>query len=217
MKKIQILGAAFFAVLAFGAVSAVSASAHLWLTLSGTDITSKTAVDGYSTDLTLITTKLPALLGGGEVQVLCDGASQGFVGPGAEDETTLLEELAPGTKKDKEIDCTVKVSTNSLCKTGELALMTPINLPWHTELVLTGTGLVLDDITAPTGGKTVGYTISCKGLSNTCEVSLELIDLKGNTTEGADFEFKKYEKATCKSGGEGFAEGLTLILGVLAN
>ncbi len=79
-----------------------------------------TKAETATTDaLLLIHHKVPALLGGGEITVHCEGTFGGTVGTGAKDETKQFK----GNKgEETKINCEASSSTNSLCKSGELVL-----------------------------------------------------------------------------------------------
>jgi len=213
MRKIQILGAAFFAVLAFSAIGVANASAHEWLTLAGAKLTKAepSVTDGK---LQLRATELSPLIGGGEVEAECTGTFKGTVGLGAADLVELVE--GPKGEKDQQIDCTIVKSTNSLCKTGELALLAPLNLDWKTELILGGTNIYDDFETEKEGATELGYKLSCKGLENDCLLKLDRAIFLGNNAEGAVFDFLGELVSKCTSG-KGTVKGKGTVLKFLAN
>jgi len=205
---------ALLAVFAVSAIAVSSASAaHEWLTLGGAKIMS--AAENATTDGTieLHNNKIPSLFGGGALTVLCMGQFLGTVGPGSADTITLFESLT-ATEQDK-LSCTVSKSTNTICTEGTLVTVTPVNLPWATKLVLTGT-TIFDDITASKGGA-FGYGVTCKSITDECTNSLELSSFVKNISTGAEFNFNEVEKASCTIG-EGFlsAKG-GVVLGALVN
>jgi hypothetical protein len=208
MAKIKTVMLASVAVLGLSAVAASGASAHEWLTLAGLKVTSATNATTTGT-LEWRNVKIPALEGGGEIVVLCMGQFLGTVGPGAVDSVTLVENLSAG-EQDK-LKCEISKSTNSICKVGTLVIVTPLGLPWKTELVLEGT-TILDKTTATT----VGYEVNCNGIANKCTNTEELSRLKANVAAGAEFEFFSSRKATCTFG-EGFLNGTDTTLNFLAN
>jgi hypothetical protein len=195
-------------VLVLVAVAVPGASAHEWLTLAGAKVTSGTGATTVGT-LELKNTKIPALEGGGEIDLLCMGQLLITVGPGAGDVTILIEDLS-AAEQDK-LKCETSKSTNGTCKAGTLVIVTPLGLPWSTELVLEGT-TILDKTTATT----VGYEVNCNGIANKCTSTEELSRLKGNAAAGAEFEFFSAKKATCTFG-EGFVNGSGTTLNFLAN
>jgi hypothetical protein len=207
MRKIQILGA-FVAALAFSALAVASASATLWL-ISGKSLTVETSIDSHGL-LLLEHTKIPALLGGGEVVLDCTGLGHGSVGPGALD--LITEFLGLSSTEKNVIKCTVSRSTNALCKVGNAATAQADNLPWHTLLLLEGT-LTVDHIETSPAGKEVGWEASCNGFSTLCSRASELIHFDENLTNGALLLFLGVEKAACSGGGEGFVKGMVEILG----
>ncbi len=90
MGKYKVMLLALLAVFAFSAVAAAGASAHEWLTLGGVAI-GKNEPSTTSGSLALKVKKIPALEGGGELTVLCDGQFLGSVGPKGSDTVTLIE------------------------------------------------------------------------------------------------------------------------------
>jgi hypothetical protein len=209
MRKYKVMMMALLAVFALSAVAASGASAHEWLTLSGTAIT-KTEKATTTGSLGLIVKKIPALEGGGELTVLCDGQFLGTVGLLGVDKTELTENLA-GTELDTVV-CEVSKSTNSICKAGTSVKVAAAGLPWESKLVLSGT-TIFDDLSATE----VGYSVTCSGISNKCVVPLELTKFVKNVATGAEFAFEELEKASCSIGGEGFAKGKGIVEKFLAN
>jgi hypothetical protein len=210
MGKYKVMMMALLAVFALSAVVASGASAHEWLTLSGTAITkTETSVKTVGS-LGWIVKKIPALEGGGEITILCDEQLLGTVGVGGVDSIELIENLA-GTELNK-VKCEVSKSTNSICKAGTLVIFTAVGLPWASKLVLSGT-TIFDDLSATE----VGFSVECNGISNKCTVTLELTKFLKNVATGAEFEFAELEKASCSIGGEGFAKGSGITLKFLAN
>jgi hypothetical protein len=208
MGKYKVMMMALLAAFALSAVVASGASAHEWLTLGGVAITK--AENATTTgSLGLIVKKIPALEGGGELTVLCDGQFLGVVNVFGFT-IGLIENLA-GTELDI-ILCEVSKSTNSICKAGTSVKVTADGLPWEGKLILSGT-TILQDISATE----VGYSVTCSGITNKCVVPLELTKFVKNVATGAEFAFEELEKASCSIGGEGFAKGKGIVEKFLAN
>ncbi len=208
MGKYRVMLVALLAVFAFSAVAASAASAHEWLTLGGAAIAkNEAATTTGSWSLRVI--KIPALEGGGELTILCDGQLLGTVGPKGSDTITLVESLT-GTEQDK-LKCEVSASTNSVCKAGTLVILTPAGLPWSSLLILLGAE-VFDDLAA----KEVGYSTTC-AITNKCVVSLELPKFVKNVASGSEFEFDEFKALICITGSEVTAKGKVTVLNFLAN
>ena len=165
MKKIEIVWVALFAVLAFSAVVASSAFAEdtqwLW---EGNEVTAELAVD---TAGELLLEDAGASL---KFDILCSGLFGGVVGgllgtagpPLGEvnDVEDLVGNLTSATVT-KPLDCETETSCAE-----KLANVTPINLPWKTELLLethVGVSEFIDDFTSDNGvaGAKPGYTVDC--------------------------------------------------------
>jgi hypothetical protein len=130
MKKIQILGAVFFAALAVGVVLASSAFAaeDLWL-LNGASINGAAGVEA-KTEGHLLFLILGAPLG--TFHVVCSGVLLGKVGPGKHDLVEKVTDLEGKTP----LKCEVLHSELGGCSGSLTALVTAQNLPWETELLL---------------------------------------------------------------------------------
>ncbi len=150
MRIIKMLGAAFVAVLALGAVAAAGASALEWL-LNGKPITAKTAVKSTG-ELLLKDDKE-------KIAVKCSGHDEGSVSPEGKDEITSITGLSG------ELNAPCTVEEGSLC---ESATAMAVNLPWATELV-TVEGAIRDLITTANSG----WAVTCKTIigevTDTCE------------------------------------------------
>ncbi len=215
MKKFQVLGIALIAVFAFGVISAASASAEtaFWLE-DGVAITSL-----QSTGITgLINLTNIAL--GSEVTVHCEGEFMGSVGANGEDEITEVLTtglIATGTPLTGEfVNC--EVTTSGLCTLHSLAEVWPVNLPWHTHLLLMpAPEPEYLDILLAEAGKIPGYEVKCSGplgaFSNKCEgqTSSSVENTAGVTMTGIFSAAAGTEKVPCELG-----EGLTAGEGLLA-
>ncbi len=150
MRIIKMLGAAFVAVLALGAVAAAGASALEWL-LNGKPITATTTVK--------LTGELLLKDDTEKVAVKCSGHDEGTVGPGAADEVTKITGLSG------ELNAPCTVEEGSLC---ESATAMAVNLPWATELV-TVEGAIRDLITTANAGWAVTCETIIGPVVDTCE------------------------------------------------
>jgi hypothetical protein len=210
MGKYKVM-AALFAVFAFSAVVVASASAHEWLTLSGGTISKVESATTVGT-IELHNKNISELFGGGEVTVLCMGQFLGTVGPNGTDLISLFENLSAG-EQDK-LSCTVSKSTNRDCPVGTLVTVEPVNLPWATKLVLSGS-VITDDLTADKGGK-FGYKVNCV-FADECTNELELSTFAKNISTGAEFSFNESEKANCSIGEGTVSATGGVVLGFLVN
>jgi hypothetical protein len=205
------VGLAVFAVVAFSAIIVASASAleSGWLVNGVGALTAALVETGEEITLDL-------LLGGILVISLdCSGTFDGTVG--GEDEGVastkwdLITEVLNLSKElvnaAKPLSCEVLTSVASACgAVGELAMVVPVNLPWLTEIILSGS-IFLDNF--PTNS---GYHVVCPGSAkreNECK-GLTEAELINNTTD----VIGKYTEATneeaCTEGvGHLVAEGLT--------
>jgi hypothetical protein len=158
MKKIHIFGAAFFAVLAFGVVSAAnSVAAPKWL-LNGAAITSPqhALTEGKWLLLGLANPEGKTI-----THIACSGVLLGTVGPGATDEVTKVYGLGGVTETN--INCEVLHGELGSCTGALLALIEAENLPWKTELLLVaGTMELVDHFTAGPNGEPA-FLLRCTG------------------------------------------------------
>lgn len=194
------------AVLALSLVAAASAAAEvaLWLE-NGSDIVVLTLVSGSQswnfTNRSIL----------GNVTVHCSDIVDGLVGPEGEDEITELLSLngvlipeALGTGNG--LNCNVS-SGSSPCATNELAEVWPMNLPWHTQLLLEGEGYKDELGTGSTNGKEPGYHIFCPvtKAENLCEAILFAVVRNG--TSGVESEYVKQPTRICTVGTGEFDSG----------
>lgn len=130
MRKVRIIGAAFFAVLAFGVISASASAAPEWYK-NGAKLTVKEEA------VTKGTWTLEGLgIFGIKLKVECNGELVGTVGPGGADEITEVKDLTGKTL----LDC--KLVEKALCETGTLALVEAEKLNWTSALETSGTGVI---------------------------------------------------------------------------
>jgi len=183
MRKIKIIGAVFFAALAVGLVSVASASAltlqWLW---NGAAITSPVHV---LTSGKLLILSLSSVAG--NTHFVCSGFLLGTVGPGAADEVTAVFGLGGATET--KVNCEVLHSELGACSGSLLALLTAINLPWKTELLLPAAGEIVDHITSTIAGKEPGFDSVCTLSGGTtllveCEGNVLTKALTNNITAG---------------------------------
>ena len=220
MRKIQLLGVAMLALFAFGAFTAVSASAAYllaeWL-VGGAAVTTE-LLSEISGELLLEDTK-GAL--GSPAMVLCSGILDGWVGPnslGWISEILTLGGVAVSNTvlSGQALECTAQTA----CETNTTVLVWPIGLPSETEVeLLEQTGgplfevstvknqgfyisscLVLgisaeDECTSTEGGTVAEMTLS--GTTLVASVSTAIVELSGG------------KLGTCKNGGSetGVVEG----------
>jgi hypothetical protein len=219
MKKYQIV-MAFIAVFAFSAVAVASASAETtllaeWL-FNGAAVTALLSVE-TSGNLNLST----LVLGIDAVEILCEGIFDGSVGPNGEDEITAVlttpgkEEVSKTALSGVFINCTTQAgsATEECGKTGALAEVWPLNLPWHTNLFLMESGTFLDSLFAGTGETTQpGYEVRCVSggkAENTCRGNTSSTITNGTTDVMGAFDSTS-EKVKCTTGeGDLIGTGLT--------
>jgi hypothetical protein len=195
MRKVKILGAAFVAVLAFGVISAASASANQWLK-NGAAITAKeSAVTEGTWEITAST------LFGGKITMECKGKLVGTVGPGTEDAVTS----ATDSNGNKLIDCLIKTNTTPCMKT--LTLVEAEHLPWKTELLEPKAGEIIDHFSPGLTGTEMepAFLVKCElstgsFTSELCEGNV-LTEKLVNLTAGVDGKLSKQMSKKCKGFG----------------
>lgn len=203
MRKVQILCAAFVAVLAFGVASVATAAAEelpVWLK-NGAEVTKAESalIDGT----VILHHKPPNLLGGGEITTECASQFHGTVGPGMKDEIT---KVLDSKGKESNLECVVTSSTNGICKAGAAVSVNPDNLPWKTELLLTG-GKTVDDLLG-----SPGYSTKCSSIETLCTHEEESSFVE-NEANGAVLEFTAANTASCSDGGTTTLLGKGTVLG----
>jgi hypothetical protein len=193
-----------FAVFAFSAVAAASAFAEgKWL-LNGAAAPANTPVDSTGTllleDMTFKT------------DVTCSGLFGGTVATGGvaqADEITTVVDLEGKTP----LSCTLTEKGACTEANGSLILVTPVNLPWKTELLLNEEKPFLDDILG-----SPGYLIECTTIlgkiDDTCTGATSTEEK--NVAGGVEGIFSETETITppgnCTQGGT--AAGLVVGKGV---
>jgi hypothetical protein len=207
MKKIQLLGLALVAMLAFSAFAAMTASAE-------TTLLAEWLIDGVGlTELVSVTTSGSILLInkaglGGTPIVKCEGSFDGTVGPNGEDEITEVLSIGGVTIGNgaaltgTPLQCVTTNSTIGCGSAGSKAEVWVDNLPWHTNLELMEDGSFLDHLFGGGAGLEPGYDIHCVATAtdNLCEGLAT--SLMTNTLEGdVKGEFiENSETATCTIG-----------------
>jgi len=212
------MGVTLFALLAFGVLTAGSASAATFLLaewLVGSAAVTTELASTTTGELLLEDTALKA-------DVLCSGIFDGWVGPNSLDyisEVLSLPGVASGVPlTGQSIACTAQ----SGCQASPAPVVWPVNLPWETEVELMeeeSKTFFVDLLTSATGTKTVGYELECTILgvksSDECttataasELTLEGTSLLGNFTD-AFTELAGLKLGVCTfAGGEtGIVEG----------
>jgi hypothetical protein len=204
MRKMQVLGAVFFAVLAFVTISVASASAAQWL-VGGKAIT--TAQHAVTEGKWL----LLALSFGGFVKthVTCNGVLLGTVGPGAKDEVSKVYGLTG--ESETTINCTVLSAELGACSGSTLALVKAEHLPWATELLEPKAGEFVDHFKS-SGAGLPAFSVECT-LSNStkftelCEGEV-LTDALTNEPGGVFGKELNQLSSKCKTAGNvGHVEG----------
>ena len=158
MRKIQILGAALVAMLVLGALAVSSASAALvfelalWL-LNGADLTVADLVDIAGTLLFHNTTN-------GAI-IDCEGLFEGTVGPGSEDEITMVYELL-GRLIEELTGEGLLCEALASCENSTDVEIWPLNLPFLTELEQDSETLLFYDLLVPNVNNLLpAYHIRC--------------------------------------------------------
>jgi hypothetical protein len=218
MRKFYTLVLAVFAVLAFSAVAAASSAFALesvWLH-GGVVALEDLLVDSEGT-LLLVDLKTPIF---GEASILCSGLNEGIIGGDASglnpkwDEITRITGLNAATEP-LWVVCTFEVKGG--CETSTSPEAMAVNLPWLTELTLSGTAYL--DLLFGSGGNP-GWVSRCLVLGasteDTCTSAKTSADID-NTTESdviALFSEVISGHALCTQSNEesGEVEGEVLIL-----
>ena len=131
-------------------------------------------------------TKFPLI---GTMAVECEDTVEGTAGAGGVGSVTKWT--------------TSKCAALGGCEKSSTAVMTPLNLPWHTELAVVE-GSIRELLVS--GGKgTPGYKIECKSagvkIEDSCSATLSTTTT--NTTGGVTATFNSGEKLACTDGGAG--------------
>jgi hypothetical protein len=229
VSRIVGVGAALLAVVAFSAIAlASSASAAIvyllaeWLN-NGIGLTS-TVLGESVTEVLLEDTKVPAALGAA-VSVECKGILDGDLGPnGANDLTEVLTTTGGAVNLVPLLASGLECTKEALCEESKVWA---VNLPWLSLLELWEEGgssgfVVL--LTAPTGGKVVGWYVECTILGvkaeDECTTPEAAAEAPKNLTTGVEAIFSEtvtalfgLKLATCtQSKAEtGVVEGIGII------
>ncbi|HEV3095308.1 MAG TPA: hypothetical protein VGY30_12470 [Solirubrobacteraceae bacterium] len=204
MRKIKVVGALLL-ILTFSAIAVTSAfAADEWL-VGGNLI----VLGGSFPAVTKGTWLLLALSFGGFVKthIVCNAESLGTVnglnasGKGT-DTVTEIHNLS--LTQLKKITCEVLASEKGACSTT-LALLTAINLPWLSELVLKTGDTKPRDLFSSGGSGEPGFRIECVTgtgtFEETCEGNVETEQLS-NTAKGVSGEIKNLLSSKCGVSGD---------------
>jgi hypothetical protein len=204
MRKLHILGA-LLAVLATCAAGATSAfAADEWL-VNGNLI----ALGGSFPVVTKGTWLWLALSFGGftKTHVVCEGELLGTangLNAAGHGTGTVTEVHNLTLTQLKTVTCEVLSAEKGPCSTS-LALVTALNLPWNTELVLkSGDTSPRDLFTSSVSGKEPGFNVSCASGTGTfeesCEGNVETEQL-ANSGKNVAGEIKNQLTKSCKGFG----------------
>jgi hypothetical protein len=135
----------------------------------------------------------------GNLKVECSFRFVGTIGPSKVDATSKVE----GAKNESPVNC-LTVEGKTGCATLTLALVTGLNLPWHTELQEVMT--VWRDLTTEGGSGEPGYEVKCGTITLSCtgKTSNHVVNLAVGV-EGV-FDAKS-EELFCSDGGKVLLEG----------
>ena len=221
MRKIHTLGLMLFALLALGASTASSAFAASAFLLNGAEIKANVPATVTTNANNLLLEDMgvsptPDILCSGSFDGTITGASLGvlltieavlMLPETGETEGLLLEETVL-TKVGDDVECE---DMNNVCSAP--VLLVALNLPWHTEVELSGTTFLLHFLSgAEEAGKEPEYYLNCNTLIGLIEdfchglTNAQLV----NGTGGLEGLFSENEtttpSGTCTAGGE--KEGL---------
>jgi hypothetical protein len=202
MKRSQIVVLAFLAVFALSAVIVSSASAEVtllaeWL-LGGEKVVTLLAMSLTGTYLFEDTNNKGA--------VTCEATWDGSAGPNGEGEITQIL-----TKGGVAASLTVPITactadTGSSCAKEPDIELSPVGLPWHTNLSLMENGAFLFESRGSGPGGLGGWEIVCLvagiKVTDTCEEASDSI-LVENVTEGTEEVGAETPSANCSLGGTG--------------
>lgn len=137
---------------------------------------------------------------GGRLAVECEGSGEGSIGAWASGEQT----------KWSASHCTIVSAAE--CETGRTAKISPVDLPWRSELAVSA-GAVVDVIGS--GGKGApGYAIECTvaGILETVDECTGTLETSmTNVTGGVDSAADEKLRCTVGGSGKGLAQGTQLI------
>ena len=235
MKIAKFVGA-LVGVLMIGvlAVSAFGADNTVWL-CAGTVVNGTGNSRCLTTSANLEVFHLWDLTADSEVECAAGSiTAEGWVGPGSEDETTLVE-FASSTTNCKPTSKALNLSeaeVTNVCEKVESPGVVAIHTPWATLLLLALTsGTTYDEVFEKGTNKQPGYEVTCKtalgNVTDKCEKTAEIDDLEVNNLAGGSasepplvdvlFPFapvnSKKEYAKCSVGGSesGAFEGEILL------
>jgi hypothetical protein len=207
MRKIQIVGIVFAAVLAFSMVSVGGASAlSLWdqctKTASALEFTENNCVTKGSSPtwgweeitslLTAQSSRASLRLNSGPITLGCEGRGTISIGPGNEGEVIrLLTTAGAEITEAKPVECKIEAG-GSVCTSP--ATVSPDNLPWLTLLQATG-----GDLLEGSGAGNPGWLVLCaNSLENLCTKAETLLELENLESElEVDLTFNPAEEVEC--------------------
>jgi hypothetical protein len=205
-NRMAVLCAALFAVLAFGAVVAASASAtDEWLV--GGKLIGLSEKISVVEEVRWLWRLLNSL---GSYHVMCSykviGTLNGLNPSGRGTDTVTAFEGLKGEKGT--YNCEILHAELGLCSGSLLVLVKALNLPWLTELILpTGAKKPEDAVTSTIAGREPGFAVECELSNKTiateeCEgkdTSNELVDESNGTVDGS---IPETEDTKCKGFGD---------------
>jgi hypothetical protein len=176
MKRFQLMGVTLFALLAFGVLTAASASAVTFLLaewlVNGAVVSAELATETTG-ELLLEDSALKAM-------VLCSGIFDGWIGPNSLDfisEVLSLEKVTQGGQL--VMGTGITCEAQETCAGSPAPLVWAANLPWETEAeLMEDEGLIyFVDLLTGAAGKGVGYELECTVLG--VKASDECVSLPG--------------------------------------
>jgi hypothetical protein len=224
MKKIQVLGVALIALFAFGALTAMSASAATFLLaewlLNGNPIAAG-ASDLVEVVGELLLTDLKGVLGS-PAMVLCSGILVGTAEANSLDTVTEVLNLAMEPIGSLPSGLALSCVAQEGCETNTNPSVYPLGLPWESEaeLMEDTTTFFADLLKTKANGGLLGWEItnclvlgtsnedSCTTKEGAAELKLNGTTLLGSFAE-AFTALAGLKNATCEKGGEnaGVVEG----------
>jgi hypothetical protein len=211
MRRHQVINMAFFALFAFSAILAASASAEVtllaeWL-VNGTAITA-TLTSKITGEILFEDSKILGV----KLDVLCSFIWDGTVLTDGESEITevlsLTGVLVSKTPLTGEaLSCENKENCGA---TGALALFYPLNLPWVDLLYLRENGQIWDDVTSKAAEKAAsgpGYEFECTILgtkvTDECTTASGLFEFQAINNTAAELNGPASPPGSCAQGGAG--------------
>jgi hypothetical protein len=211
MSRHRVIGLVFFALFAFSAILAASASAVVtllaeWL-VGGAAITA-TLASKATGEILLEDTKVLGV----KVDILCSAILDGSILTDGESEITevlsLTGVLVTKTPLSGEpLSCENKESCGAA---GALALVYPLNLPWVDLLYSRENGQIWDDVTSEAAEKAAagpGYEVECTILgtkiTDECTTASGLTEFQVINNTAAELNGPAEPNGNCTAGGAG--------------